>query len=55
MCSHEIGSVSDLLKILKEIGEPEQGAYPFFPRTGGCTVAYVAGHLSGRLRVFNRK
>ena len=30
MCGHEIGSVSDLLKILKEIGEPEQGHTRFF-------------------------
>ncbi|WP_308022636.1 FRG domain-containing protein [Neisseria oralis] len=30
MCSHEISSVSDLLEILKEIGEPEQGHTRFF-------------------------
>lgn len=30
MCSHEISSVSDLLGILKEIGEPKQGHTRFF-------------------------
>ena len=30
MCRHEISSVSDLLEILKEIGEPEQGHTRFF-------------------------
>lgn len=30
MCSHEISSVSDLLEILKEIGEPKQGHTRFF-------------------------
>lgn len=30
MCGHEISSVSDLLEILKEIGEPKQGHTRFF-------------------------
>ena len=45
MCSHEISSVSDLLEILKEIGEPKQGHTRFFRGRrmygGVCCRAFI--------------